>query len=58
MIKAPVLFYLRRTGEVLESLYTTMVKIRRFDERTIELFNRGLVKGTAHSDVGAIRGLV
>lgn len=36
----------------LESLYTTMVKIRRFDERTAELFNEGLVKGTAHSYVG------
>ncbi len=39
-------------GQVLESLYTTMVKIRRFDERTVELFNQGLVKGTAHSYVG------
>jgi len=39
-------------GERLESLYTTMVKIRRFDERTVELFNQGLVKGTAHSYVG------
>jgi 2-oxoisovalerate dehydrogenase E1 component len=40
------------TGEQLESLYTTMVKIRRFDERTAELFVEGLVKGTAHSYVG------
>ena len=40
------------SGERLESLYTTMVKIRRFDERTVELFNQGLVKGTAHSYVG------
>ncbi|HEY7519422.1 MAG TPA: dehydrogenase E1 component subunit alpha/beta [Methylomirabilota bacterium] len=39
-------------GEQLESLYTTMVKIRRFDERTAELFVEGLVKGTAHSYVG------
>jgi len=38
--------------DALESLYTTMVKIRRFDERTVELFNEGLVKGTAHSYVG------
>jgi TPP-dependent pyruvate/acetoin dehydrogenase alpha subunit len=38
--------------QALESLYTTMVKIRRFDERTTELFNAGLVKGTAHSYVG------
>ncbi|HYE91091.1 MAG TPA: dehydrogenase E1 component subunit alpha/beta [Terriglobales bacterium] len=36
----------------LEGLYTTMVKIRRFDERTVELFQSGLVKGTAHSYVG------
>jgi 2-oxoisovalerate dehydrogenase E1 component len=40
------------TGEMLESLYTTMVKIRRFDEKTTELFTAGLVKGTAHSYVG------
>jgi 2-oxoisovalerate dehydrogenase E1 component len=40
------------SGEQLESLYTTMVKIRRFDERTAELFIEGLVKGTAHSYVG------
>ena len=39
-------------GQALESLYTTMVKIRRFDEKTTELFNAGLVKGTAHSYVG------
>src|SRR2546428_607395 len=40
------------SGEQLESLYTTMVKIRRFDEKTVELFHAGLVKGTAHSYVG------
>ena len=40
------------TVHALESLYTTMVKIRRFDERTVELFQSGLVKGTAHSYVG------
>src|SRR2546422_7193730 len=39
-------------GERLESLYTTMVKIRRFAQRTAELFVQGLVKGTAHSYVG------
>ena len=38
--------------QVLESMYTTMVKIRRFDERTTELFSAGLIKGTAHSYVG------
>src|SRR3989338_8175088 len=36
----------------LERLYQVMVRIRRFDERTAELFNEGLVKGTAHSYVG------
>jgi 2-oxoisovalerate dehydrogenase E1 component len=38
--------------QTLESLYQTMVRIRRFDERTVELFNSGHVKGTAHSYVG------
>ena len=38
--------------EALERLYATMVTIRRFDEKTVELFNAGLVKGTAHSYVG------
>ncbi len=38
--------------QALEGLFTTMVKIRCFDERTTELFNAGLVKGTAHSYVG------
>ncbi len=36
----------------LESLYRTMVRIRRFDERTAELFKGGRVRGTAHSYVG------
>src|SRR5437879_11930376 len=40
------------SGDALESLYTTMVRIRRFDEKTVELFSAGLVKGTAHSYVG------
>src|SRR5256712_9335341 len=38
--------------ESLESLYQVMIRIRRFDERTVELFNAGHVKGTAHSYVG------
>ena len=38
--------------QTLESLYQTMVRIRRFDERTGELFTAGHVKGTAHSYVG------
>ncbi len=40
------------TVEKLEGLYQTMVRIRRFDEKTAELFSSGLVKGTAHSYVG------
>src|SRR5437867_9063381 len=40
------------SGDALESLYTTMVKVRRFDEKTVELSHAGLVKGTAHSYVG------
>jgi 2-oxoisovalerate dehydrogenase E1 component len=39
-------------AETLKQLYQTMVRIRRFDERTVDLFNEGLVKGTAHSYVG------
>lgn len=40
------------TPAELEQLYETMVRIRRFDERTAELFTAGIVKGTAHSYVG------
>jgi 2-oxoisovalerate dehydrogenase E1 component len=36
----------------LERLYQVMVRIRRFDEKTTELFTAGVVKGTAHSYVG------
>ncbi|MGH7277178.1 MAG: thiamine pyrophosphate-dependent dehydrogenase E1 component subunit alpha, partial [Candidatus Rokuibacteriota bacterium] len=43
---------MKRQPALLERLYATMVRIRRFDERTTELFNAGLVKGTAHSYVG------
>src|ERR1700730_16360215 len=38
--------------ETLETLYQVMVRIRRFDEKTAELFVSGHVKGTAHSYVG------
>jgi 2-oxoisovalerate dehydrogenase E1 component len=38
--------------DAYESLYSTMVKIRRFDEKVAELFQQGIVKGTAHSYVG------
>ncbi len=34
------------------ALFRMMVRVRRFDERVIELFNDGRVKGTAHSCVG------
>ncbi|MBI4637762.1 MAG: dehydrogenase, partial [Candidatus Rokubacteria bacterium] len=43
---------MKLTADLLESFYTTMVRIRRFDEKVVELFNAGLVKGTAHSYVG------
>ncbi len=36
----------------MEALYTTMRRIRTFEERTTELFNDGVVKGTAHSYMG------
>src|SRR3989454_1944528 len=39
-------------AKALEHLYQTMVTIRRFDEKTVELFQAGYVKGTAHSYVG------
>ena len=37
---------------VLERIYTTMRRIRAFEERTALLFKEGAVKGTAHSYVG------
>ena len=43
---------LQLPSEVLEGIYTTMKRIRRFDENTHELFDAGFVKGTAHSYVG------
>ena len=36
----------------LEGFYRDLVRIRRFEERTKELFDKGIVKGTAHSCVG------
>ena len=38
--------------ERLERLYADMVRIRRFEERVVELFKAGAVKGTAHSYAG------
>ena len=39
-------------ADVLESIYTTMRRIRTFEERTKQLFDEGLIKGTAHSYIG------
>ncbi len=36
----------------LESQYFDLCRIRCFDERVMELFHQGIVKGTAHSCVG------
>ena len=36
----------------LERFLLDMIRVRRFDERTIELFHAGVIKGTAHSCVG------
>ena len=38
--------------DVMETLYTTMRRIRAFEERTGELFGEGLIKGTAHLYIG------
>ena len=38
--------------EALGRLYVDMLRIRRFEERVVELFQAGLVKGTAHSYAG------
>lgn len=38
--------------ELLMRLYQTMVRIRAFEERVVDLYARGLVKGLAHLYVG------
>ena len=38
--------------EQLEQIFSTMVRIRLFEENTAELFQTGIVKGTAHSYIG------
>ena len=38
--------------DVMLRLYESMVRIRQFEEKTIELFKAGVVKGTAHSYAG------
>ncbi len=40
------------SAETAETIYTTMRRIRAFEERTTELFAQGEVKGTAHSYIG------
>ena len=38
--------------EILTALFRSMMRIRRFEEKTAELFQAGMVKGTAHSYAG------
>jgi len=40
--------------ESLERLYQVMVRIRRFDEKTAELFNAGLVTTTRYRYRGSV----
>ena len=42
----------RLPADTLEDLYRTMSRIRAFEQRTFELFQEGVVKGTAHSYMG------
>ena len=42
----------RLEPDVLLQIYTTMRRIRAFENTTEELFKKGIVKGTAHSYVG------
>ena len=42
----------RLEPDVLLQIYTTMRRIRTFENMTDELFKKGIVKGTAHSYVG------
>ncbi len=39
-------------AETLQDLYVTMRRIRAFEDRTADLFEEGVVKGTAHSYKG------
>src|SRR5579864_2089358 len=39
-------------AQSLTEIYRTMLRIRRFEERTTALFLEGVVKGTAHSYIG------
>ena len=40
------------SDETLLDLYRTCLRIRRFEERTVELFREGVIKGAAHSYIG------
>ena len=42
----------RLEPDVLLQIYTTMRRIRAFENTTDELFKKGIIKGTAHSYVG------
>ena len=39
-------------AETLQDLYLTMRRIRAFEDKTADLFEEGVVKGTAHSYKG------
>ena len=39
-------------AETLRDLYVTMRRIRAFEDKTADLFQEGVVKGTAHSYKG------
>lgn len=40
------------SGDQLLAVFRCMLRIRLFDEMAIDLFNQGVVKGTAHSYIG------
>jgi 2-oxoisovalerate dehydrogenase E1 component len=43
---------LSASPETMLRLFETMLRIRRFEEHAIELFKKGIIKGTAHSYAG------
>lgn len=52
MVKAARNTVKQPDSALLESIYATMYRIRCFEENTAELFQAGIIKGTAHSYVG------
>jgi 2-oxoisovalerate dehydrogenase E1 component len=48
----PTTFQAAPDTVALQALWLTMLRIRRFDQRVRELFQDGVIKGTAHSCVG------